>query len=122
MHGGNFGFKTKYSEKSAEVIQFPLTFLSSGKADLKSNFDRAALVFGSATILIGTLGLLGWISWLRVFLGIRWDYISIAPITAAAFVIFGVILILLARKHYYGRRKVFVSTIMFPYSRKTWSI
>jgi two-component system, cell cycle sensor histidine kinase and response regulator CckA len=64
------------------------------------------------TLLIGAFGLLSWIPWFRVLTGIHLDYISIAPFSSAAFLIFGLILLLLVRKQYRDRSKVILSTII----------
>jgi PAS domain S-box/PAS domain S-box len=64
------------------------------------------------TLLIGVFGLLGWIPWFRVLTGIHLDYISIAPVSSAGFLVFGLILLLLVRKQYHDRSKVIVSTII----------
>jgi two-component system, cell cycle sensor histidine kinase and response regulator CckA len=64
------------------------------------------------TFLIGVFGILGWIPELRVFVGIRPDYISIAPVTAAAFILFGLIIVLIARTQLKNGRKIFVLMVI----------
>ncbi len=64
------------------------------------------------TLVIGVFGLLGWIPWFRVLTGIHLDYVSIAPVSSAAFLVFGLILLLLVRKQCHDRNKVIVSTII----------
>jgi two-component system, cell cycle sensor histidine kinase and response regulator CckA len=73
---------------------------------------QIASVIGFTTFLIGVLGILGWIPGLRVFVGIRPDYISIAPVTAAAFILFGLIMVLLVRKPLNGGKKILVLTLL----------
>ena len=63
-------------------------------------------------LLIGVFGLLGWIPWFRVLTGIHLDNISIAPVSSAAFLVFGLVLLLLVRKQYHDRSKAIVSTII----------
>ena len=76
------------------------------------NFNPTVLVFGTITSLIGVFGLLSWIPWFRVITGIHRDYIFIAPVSSVAFLVFGLILLLLVRKQYHDRSKVIVSTII----------
>jgi PAS domain S-box-containing protein len=64
------------------------------------------------TLLIGLFGLLGWIPWSRVLTGIHPDYIPIAPVSSVAFLVFGLILLLLVRNQYHERSKVIISTII----------
>jgi two-component system, cell cycle sensor histidine kinase and response regulator CckA len=64
------------------------------------------------TFLIGVLGILGWIPGLRVLAGIRPDYISIAPVTAAAFILFGLIIVLLDRKQLNGGNKILLLMVI----------
>ena len=63
-------------------------------------------------LLIGVFGLLGWIPWFRVLTGIHLDNISIAPVSSAAFLVFGLVLLLLVHKQYHDRSKAIVSTII----------
>jgi hypothetical protein len=107
-----FDHRSKCYERSGEVIQSPIPIPSSGKVEPELNFNRIVSVFGTMTLLIGVFGLLGWIPWFRVLTGIHLDYISIAPVSSAGFLVFGLILLLLVRKQYHDRSKVIVSTII----------
>jgi len=64
------------------------------------------------TFLTGVFGLLSWIPWFRMLTGIHLEYISIAPVSSAAFLTFGFILLFLARQQYDDRSRVFASTII----------
>jgi PAS domain S-box-containing protein len=64
------------------------------------------------TLLIGIFGILGWIPWFRVLTGIQLGYISVAPISSIAFLVFGLVLILLVHKQFHDRSKVIVSIII----------
>lgn len=99
-------------ERSIEVIHPPIPATSSGKVKPELSFNHIVSVFGAMTLLIGVFGLLGWIPWFRVLTGIHLDFISIAPVSSAAFLVFGLILFLLARNQYDNSGKVIVSTII----------
>jgi two-component system, cell cycle sensor histidine kinase and response regulator CckA len=78
----------------------------------ESNFVRWTIIFGGLTSCIGVFGLLAWIPGFRVLVNFSPDYIPLAPATGAAFIFFGIVLLLLVRKKYRSGRKVLVLTII----------
>lgn len=67
---------------------------------------------GGLTFLIGIFGLLDWIPSLRIPISIRPDYIPIAPVLAAAFILFGLIIIFLTRRSLHQRYNIAVLTVL----------
>src|SRR5208337_2115371 len=57
-----------------------------------------ALVCGGMTALLGILGLLGWLTSVRILASVRTNYIPMAPDTAVDFVLLGVVLLLKAKR------------------------
>ncbi|MBN1397682.1 MAG: PAS domain-containing protein [Bacteroidetes bacterium] len=88
----------------------------SGKAETGYSFNRAVSVFGIITMLFGVIGILSWIPLLRIFIGFRFEYFSLAPISAVSFLVFGLTLILLVRKQFDYRTKVIITTAIVFFS------
>jgi len=81
---------------------------------IKSNIklDRLSLISGSAVSLIGVLGLLGWVTGVRELASFHSAYIPISPDTSFAFIMFGLVIIMMVRFQYPRRSTIVVSIII----------
>jgi len=84
-----------------------------GETKPESGFFRnAPALCGGIVATIGALGLLGWISGLRVLVFIDPNYIPMSPDTAGVFVVFGSLLWIDVRSQVSNRYRTFVTIIV----------
>jgi PAS domain S-box-containing protein len=78
----------------------------------QERFIGVPAVSGSIATLLGLLGLLGWVTGVRVLSSVRLDYIPMAPDTAVDFILFGAILFVKARGALQRRPRIAVSALL----------
>jgi two-component system, cell cycle sensor histidine kinase and response regulator CckA len=102
------GDASKEQERSSGRVRFLKTVLFSKDNSSKSKFDRAAVLFGGLTSLIGVFGIVDRIPGFRALVHIRLDSIPLAPTTAVSFILSGLVLLLIVRQQYYTSKKTII--------------
>ena len=80
----------------------------------ESALKRIAAWGGGFALVVGCLGVAGWISGVQSLTSIRPDYIPMAPDTAIMFVLFGLIMVVNAVKPLHGHGRALAVTVLAP--------